>query len=292
MAHSARTPTAIWNPARDVWETPNTESLFCGHLAVYSGTFPPSGTTRNGALFGHRMSVHHTSVPGSSSSPTDAMLPTPVTQPDTGNGHARNLGKEAALLPTPVAQPSHNSPEAHLRKKPGRAIVTDLSIIVENGLLVTGGALLPTPTASDISKHAGQHPDKRRAGGHSVSIQDVVEHLPTPPLNAEATLIATDWGKYGPAIRRWENVLGRPAPAPTQPSPRTGKPQLAPRFVEWMMGWPDGWVTDPALWADMKPSAARNAQLKIGGNGVVTLQAAYALEDMGIRDLITEGVAA
>ena len=31
------------------------------------------------------------------------LLPTPTTQPDTGNGHARNLGKEVRLLPTPMA---------------------------------------------------------------------------------------------------------------------------------------------------------------------------------------------
>ena len=30
------------------------------------------------------------------------LLPTPTTQPDTGNGHARNLGKEVRLLPTPM----------------------------------------------------------------------------------------------------------------------------------------------------------------------------------------------
>lgn len=29
------------------------------------------------------------------------LLPTPTTEPDTGNGHARNLGKEVKLLPTP-----------------------------------------------------------------------------------------------------------------------------------------------------------------------------------------------
>ena len=29
------------------------------------------------------------------------LIPTPTTQPDTGNGHARNLGKEARLLSTP-----------------------------------------------------------------------------------------------------------------------------------------------------------------------------------------------
>ena len=48
------------------------------------------------------------------------------------------------LLPTPVAQPSGNAPEDHLRKKPGRTVVTDLAIITENGLLASGGKLLPT----------------------------------------------------------------------------------------------------------------------------------------------------
>lgn len=136
--------------------------------------------------------------------------------------------------------------------------------------------LLQTPSVADAE---GGH--ARRGGARSG------EAL----LPGQAVDHATDWGKYTPAIRRWEQIL-RPAPAPTQPSTRTGKPQLSPVFVEWMMGWPEGHVTDPALWADKKPSAARNAQLKICGNGVVSLQAVTALEDMGIRELLGEGVAA
>jgi DNA (cytosine-5)-methyltransferase 1 len=82
----------------------------------------------------------------------------------------------------------------------------------------------------------------------------------------------TDWGQYEPAIRRWEHVLGRPAPAPTELAPRGGQ-RLSPRFVEWMLGWPDGWVTDV-------PGVSRNDALKICGNGVVTAQAAEALRRM------------
>ncbi|QFZ18450.1 hypothetical protein EKG83_14030 [Saccharothrix syringae] len=40
-----------------------------------------------------------------------------------------------------------------------------------------------------------------------------------------------DWGIYGPAIRRWETVLGRPAPCPIQPG-NHGRPVLPPAFVE------------------------------------------------------------
>ncbi|WP_222850148.1 DNA cytosine methyltransferase [Allosaccharopolyspora coralli] len=44
-----------------------------------------------------------------------------------------------------------------------------------------------------------------------------------------------DWGVYEAAIRRWETILGRPAPPPTERG-RTGRPRLSPLFVEWMMG--------------------------------------------------------
>lgn len=77
------------------------------------------------------------------------------------------------------------------------------------------------------------------------------------------------WGSYEPAIRRWELILGRPVPAPTQIGQRGGQ-QLSPRFTEWLMGWPDGWVTSI-------PGLSRNDQLKICGNGVVPQQCAAAL---------------
>jgi DNA (cytosine-5)-methyltransferase 1 len=78
----------------------------------------------------------------------------------------------------------------------------------------------------------------------------------------------TDWGAYEPAIRRWEQTTGRPAPAPTELA-RTGNPRLSPAFVEWLMGLPEGWVTDIDI--------SRNAQLKALGNGVVPQQAVLAL---------------
>ena len=46
--------------------------------------------------------------------------------------------------------------------------------------------------------------------------------------------------------------------------------KLNAKFVEYMMGLPDGWVTDIGL--------SRSQQLKILGNGVVPQQAEYALE--------------
>lgn len=76
------------------------------------------------------------------------------------------------------------------------------------------------------------------------------------------------FGEYEPAIQRWEATLGRVAPAPTEPGSK-GQPVLSPRFVEWMMGLPAGWVTDSHL--------SRTQQLRMLGNGVVPLQALEAL---------------
>jgi DNA (cytosine-5)-methyltransferase 1 len=44
-----------------------------------------------------------------------------------------------------------------------------------------------------------------------------------------------------------------------------------------MMGLPDGWLTEPAIWEGMSETAARNAQLKACGNGVVPQQCYAAL---------------
>jgi DNA (cytosine-5)-methyltransferase 1 len=74
-----------------------------------------------------------------------------------------------------------------------------------------------------------------------------------------------DWGRFAPAIARWEEATGRPAPWATDDRSR-----LNPAFVEWMMGLPAGHVT-------AVPGLTRTQQLKALGNGVVPQQAAAAL---------------
>lgn len=142
------------------------------------------------------------------------------------------------------------------------------------------GTLMPTPTASDHK--AGRHQD---GTGHSLT--QAVQLLPTPQaVNASRSSagygpnlheLATSadlshFGPYAPAIARWEQVTGRGAPPPTTPPRREGgKPQLSARFVEWMMGLPDGHVTGPDL------DLSRERQLRMLGNGVVPQQAALAV---------------
>jgi DNA (cytosine-5)-methyltransferase 1 len=69
-------------------------------------------------------------------------------------------------------------------------------------------------------------------------------------------------------VRRWETLLGRDVPFPTQRGQRS-RQVLSPAFVEHLMGLPAGWVTDLPL--------PRTAQLRALGNGVVPQQATYAL---------------
>ena len=91
-------------------------------------------------------------------------------------------------------------------------------------------------------------------------------------LAAHAGVIAADWGKYAPAIHRWESVVGRRAPAPTVEDAR-GRPRLNSVFVEWMMGLAEGWVTGHGL--------TRSQELKMLGNGVCPQQASLAMQLLG-----------
>ena len=109
------------------------------------------------------------------------------------------------------------------------------------------GALIPTPTA-----------------GYGPNLHEVA-------TGADMS----SFGPYAAAIARWEQVTGRAAPSPSTPARRAGcKPQLSARFVEWMMGLPDGHVTGPDL------DLPREHQLRLLGNGVVPQQAALAVRQL------------
>jgi DNA (cytosine-5)-methyltransferase 1 len=194
----------------------------------------------------------------------------------------RNLEDAVALLPTPAARDAGRG--AGYADQPGRPLSETIM------------RLLPTPTAGDGAAGPGH---SGREGGLNLRTEVVllpgaVMLLPTPTATpygnnqSSSAGAATNangwtlsdvahvdrWGQYAPAIARWERVLGRPAPDPTEPG-KKGQPRLSSRFVEWMQGLPEGWVTDV-------PGLSRNDQLHLLGNGVVPLQcaaAAWILQD-------------
>ncbi|MFJ9410835.1 DNA cytosine methyltransferase [Streptomyces sp. NPDC101393] len=174
-------------------------------------------------------------------------LPEAQGRPEpTHRGHAPagpTVG-DVRLLPTPAAR-DWKSGASNLLGRNSRP----LNEVVVN--------LLPTPKASD-GPHGG--PNQRDTSGRY--------YLPGQAVRLDARWIASDGTDYGPAIRRWEHITGRPAPCPTEPGTR-GNRRLSPAFAEWLMGLPAGWVTDV-------PDIPRKEQLKILGNGVVPQQAHHA----------------
>jgi hypothetical protein len=151
----------------------------------------------------------------------------------------------------------------------------------------TAKSLMPTPKALDGVKGNLKTSQERIDSGRQVDLPNVaIDLIGTPRANAanssskqveagapksriEDQVLTTNWGKFEPAIRRWEAVIGRQAPEPTKPDGKDGNHRLSSKFTEWMMGLPDGWITGH----DLK----RNDELKLAGNGVVPQQAELAL---------------
>jgi hypothetical protein len=124
-------------------------------------------------------------------------------------------------------------------------------------------SLLPTCTAIESRNvTSGRQPDSQHHSG--TTLHDVA--------------YLGSWGKFEPAIRRWEAIIGRPAPEPTKPDGKDGNHRLSSKFTEWMMGLPDGWITGHNL--------KRNDELKACGNGVVPQQAELALSLLGIKEIL------
>lgn len=174
------------------------------------------------------------------------LMPTPTASDHKAGRHQEGTGhsltQAVQLLPTPQATYAP-------RSSPGYG--PNLHEIARD--------LLPTPSASDaimgLPRTSGRPPEK------STKLATRLEY--------------TDYGNYAPAIARWEQVTGRAAPPPTTPPRREGsKPQLSARFVEWMMGLPEGHVTGPDL------DLSRERQLRLLGNGVVPQQAALAVSSL------------
>lgn len=207
-----------------------------------------------------------------------------------------------SFLPTPTATFSWNTPENHMCKRPGRTTVSDLRILVENGLLQTGGRveerkMFATP-AANLGSRGSRHPEKQKQGNHAIGLDDQCEHLlPTPTssrldgrkserfnVGRKSFYDLVEYEKFGEfkdAIRVQEQAFGMFAPDPTVIG-NTGRALLNPAFVEWMMGLPPGHVTSPEI------GISRQLQLKALGNGVVPQQAATAIRIMAENQQLFE----
>jgi DNA (cytosine-5)-methyltransferase 1 len=117
-----------------------------------------------------------------------------------------------------------------------------------------GAYLLPTPDTMDDLPPRDESKIDRSKGGFS---------------NVRETVVRPNFDRFEPVVRRWEQVTGMEAPAPTKPDGKDGAHRLSSKFTEWMMGLEPGWVTGHGL--------SRKDELKACGNGVVPQQAELAL---------------
>ena len=257
---------AMWNGVRGVWEKPGTVSLLCEHSELFSESWPTSGTMRNGQAFELPMPVLHTS--------------------DLESLSLR--GQERVSVPTPTA--SDYSFEGLVRKctieSPNRGVGL--------GLWAARIELLRTPAASEAER--GHQPEeKAKARGGQVTLSGQINYLPTPNTmdnlpardeskidrskggfsNVRETVLRPNFDRFEPAVRRWEEVTGHLAPAPTKPDGKDGGARLSAEFTEWMMGLQPGWITGVGL--------SRKDELKACGNGVVPQQAKLALTILKAR---------
>jgi DNA (cytosine-5)-methyltransferase 1 len=143
----------------------------------------------------------------------------------------------------------------------------------DGGDEATGAAgelnLLPSPTVAD-SRGTRNFTAKRTPGSKFNSGKTLTDFA---WLLSDKRWISVDGVDYRAAIRRWEAILGRPAPEPTDAG-RTGNRRITPEFTEWLMGLDEGWVTDVDI-----PRAKQQIAL---GNGVIPRQAVE-----GYRRLLT-----
>lgn len=140
-------------------------------------------------------------------------------------------------------------------------------------LRVRKGGLLPTPTVMDMGDNKSIEEWERWTGEMVDKFNNGNGHGRSLEIEMQRVGKRGHWGRYMPAILRWERLIGRMSPPPLKFNEELGKDQVSPQFEEWMMGLPEGWVT-------AVPGITRKAALRALGNGVVPQQAESAFRLM------------
>lgn len=124
-----------------------------------------------------------------------------------------NLNETVLNWPTPNATDGSKAPMQYARGSPS---------------LPWAARTWPTPCERDYRTANSQESQERRNQGSARGQQLVnfVEEIMGPP-------------SFPPSPQDPETPDGRPS----SPSPRASRRRLNPDFVEWLMGWPQGWST-------------------------------------------------
>lgn len=198
------------------------------------------------------------------------LLPSPTTADGSGGPGTSpkrtggmNLRTAVTLLPSPTVADARNTRNATAGRRDGARFNAGVTLS-DVGYDFPGMALLPTPTARDGDGRGEGSADFWEARRQERPVQGI-------PLGAEIGLLRAGWGKFAEAVSLWEQIIGRPSPEPTEAAPKGGR-RLNAALSEWMMGYPEGYLTR---------DVSRNEALRMAGNGVVELQARAAWEMLG-----------
>lgn len=231
----AGSPWAVFDRERDVWRS--SEIRLDGTTDVFDGVWPTDGVMVSGRVW--TAPAWPAVLPRLSGAParhgnTDPrhrvsgspLIPTPAARDAKGLNQRRNqenlpgameLGTRlrsapaTVFMPTPRASdgakgPSYNGHRVNL-----------------SGAILGQAGLLPTPTASDGMAERMRtgmwHAGSRRAMNLGIASR-IVTAGESKARDPKSYGFRVDWGRFTPAVRRWETILGRPAPDPTQATRR------------------------------------------------------------------------
>ena len=235
--------TMEWNTQKKIWQRLK-ENHLLELWEPFLETWPISGMTVNGQVYELPMQARHINGSESLSSPIpeNSLLRTPSVTDSSGGARSEKQASERGQMVKTADQ--------------------IVQLAFENGLKVSPAvakSLLPTPTVFHLTMH--DEPLDTFLAREERSSTGQIGKSTGVALPMEQGKSFSSWGKFEPAIRRWESIIGRPAPVPTKPDGKDGAHRLSSAFTEWMMGVPEGWITDAEI--------TRKDELKACGNGVV-----------------------
>lgn len=231
----AGSPWAVFDRDADVWRSG--ETRLDGTADVFDGVWPTDGVMVSGRVW--TAPAWPAVLPRLSGAParhgdTDPrhrvsgspLIPTPAARDAKGLNQRRNqenlpgameLGTRLRSAPATVFMPT---PRANDGAKGPSYSGHRVNL---SGAVLGQAGLLPTPTASDgmaeRMRSGMWHAGSRRAMNLGIAGR-IVTAGEGKARDPESYGFRVDWGRFTPAVRRWETILGRPAPDPTQATRR------------------------------------------------------------------------
>lgn len=231
----AGSPWAVFDRDADVWRS--SETRLDGTADVFDGVWPTDGVMVSGRVWTApawpavlpRLSgtpARHGDTDPRHRVPGSPLIPTPAARDAKGLNQRRNqenlpgameLGVRLRSVPATVFMPTPRASDG--AKGPsysGHRVNLSGAVLGQAGLL-------PTPTASDGMAERMRtgvwHAGSRRAMNLGIAGR-IVTAGESKARDPESYGFRVDWGRFTPAVRRWETILGRPAPDPTQATRR------------------------------------------------------------------------